>query len=215
MVYRATHQTEARKAEVRSRILKAARGLIATGGFGAVQVTDVAHGAGIATGTIYRYFPSKPDLFAEVFRGAAQREVDQVAAIADGPGTPLARLRDAIRVFTARAVRGRRLAWSLIAEPVDPVIEAERLRFRRAYDAVFRRLIEDGMKAGEFVPQDAAVASASIVGALAEALVGPLAPDSALDEPAVARLSEAMSQFCVRAMTGRTDHADGDPLRDP
>lgn len=207
MVYRATQQTEARKAEVRSRILKAARDLVAAGGFGAVQVSDVAQAAGVATGTIYRYFPSKPDLFAEVFRIAAQREVDQVAAIAGGPGTPLARLREAIGVFTARAVRGRRLAWSLIAEPVDPAIDAERLRFRRAYDAVFRRLIEDGIAAREFVPQDAAVASASIVGALAEALVGPLAPDSALDAPAVARLSAAMSQFCVRAMTGRNDHA--------
>jgi AcrR family transcriptional regulator len=43
----------------------------------------VARRAGVATGSVYRHFPSKADLFAEVFRRAAQREVDVLRGMAD------------------------------------------------------------------------------------------------------------------------------------
>ncbi|MTJ82646.1 MAG: TetR/AcrR family transcriptional regulator [Telmatospirillum sp.] len=203
LVYRETELTQARRADIRHRILEAARGLVAAGGFGAVQMSDVARAADVATGTLYRHFPAKPLLFAEVFRIAAGAEVEHVRAIAEAPGEPGSRLTGAILQFTRRAARGRRLAYSLIAEPVDPAIEAERLMFRRAYDTVFRRLIQEGMDAGVFFSEDPSVASASIVGALAEALVGPLAPESGLDAEAVEARAHAMAAFCLRALAAR------------
>ena len=42
-----------------------------------------------------------------------------------------------METFARRALRGPRLACALLAEPVDPAIEAERLAFRRAYRDVF------------------------------------------------------------------------------
>ena len=60
-------------------------------------------------------------------------------------------------------------AYALIAEPVDPAVEAERLTFRRAYADLFARALADLPH-----PQPD-LAAAAIVGALAEALVGPLA----------------------------------------
>ena len=73
-----TERTAARSAATRRRIVAAARGLIAEGGYAAAQVAAVAERAGVATGTVYRHFPSKADLFAEVFREASQHEVDAV-----------------------------------------------------------------------------------------------------------------------------------------
>ena len=43
----------------------------------------VAARAGVATGSVYRHFPSKGDLFAEVFRRASQRELDVTRPMAD------------------------------------------------------------------------------------------------------------------------------------
>ena len=138
MAYRATQRTEARKAIVRERIVSAARELIARGGYAEAQVTAVASRAGVATGTVYRHFPSKAELFAEVFRAASQREVDAVAVAAHECGHgAAARIAASVETFARRALRGRRLAWALIAEPVDPAVEAERLIFRRAYRDVF------------------------------------------------------------------------------
>src|SRR5215218_4328167 len=79
MAYRATERTEARKAAVRERIVAAARRLIARGGYAEAQISAVAAEAGVATGTVYRHFPSKAELFADVFREASQHEVDAMA----------------------------------------------------------------------------------------------------------------------------------------
>src|SRR3954451_3854340 len=120
MAYRSTPRTEARRAEVRDRIVRAALDLIRYGGYRAASVAAVAEGAGVATGTVYRHFPSKAELFAEVFRVASQHEVDAVAAAMSAPGSALGRGALGGGDFRRRALRGRRLAWALLAEPVDP-----------------------------------------------------------------------------------------------
>ena len=72
-----------KRAATRERVVDAARELIAHGGYREAQVAAVAARAGVATGTVYRHFPSKADLFAEVFRSVSQREVDAARAAAD------------------------------------------------------------------------------------------------------------------------------------
>jgi AcrR family transcriptional regulator len=49
----------------RQRIVEAALGLAAEGGYDAVMMKDVAARAGVALGTVYRYFASKDHLLAE------------------------------------------------------------------------------------------------------------------------------------------------------
>src|SRR6478736_1267106 len=169
MAYRSTERTEARRAETRSAITTAARELIAEGGYVAAPVAAVAARAGVAVGTVYRHFPSKSDLFAEVFREASQHEVDAVAtAASESGGSAVAHIAAAVETFARRALRGRRLAWALIAEPVDPAVEVERLAFRRAYAAGFAQVLADGVAAGELAPQNVALSAAALVGALGE-----------------------------------------------
>lgn len=180
MAYRETAAVRARKEGVRQAILGAARALLTEGGFRAAQMAAVAERAGVATGTVYRYFPTQAELFAELFRVNSQREVDAFAAAARKGDGAVARMRNAIETFTQRALRGRRLAYALIAEPADPLVEAERLVYRRAYARVVENLLRDGIAAGEFVAQDVKASAAALVGALAESLLGPLAPASRL-----------------------------------
>ncbi|MFD7414763.1 TetR family transcriptional regulator [Kitasatospora purpeofusca] len=56
----------ARQAERRRRILRTATALAARGGYDAVQMREVAEGAQVALGTLYRYFPSKVHLLVAV-----------------------------------------------------------------------------------------------------------------------------------------------------
>ncbi len=202
MAYRPTERTAARSAATRRRIVAAARGLIARGGYAEAQVAAVASRAGVATGTVYRHFPSKADLFAEVFREASQHEVDAVAAAArEADDSATARLAAAVDTFARRALRGRRLAWALIAEPVDPAVEAERLVFRRAYRDVFADVIEAGVESGELPHQNAELSGAALVGAIGEALVGPVSPTSAGQE--AESVIESLRDFCIRSVTGK------------
>src|SRR5918992_4436355 len=175
MPYRPTKRTEARKAATREQIVAAALEQVAEGGYASASVQSVAARAGVAVGTVYRHFPSKAELFAEVFRRAAQRELDVVAEVAAADGRPAReRVAAAAEAFCRRALAGPVLAYAQIAEPVDPAVEAERLRFRIGYRDAFARVLEDGMEAGELRPHDSRTIASALVGALAEALVGPL-----------------------------------------
>jgi hypothetical protein len=80
----------------------------------------------------------------------------------------------AVETFARRALRSPRLAYALIAEPVDPGVEAERLVYRGAYRDIFAQVVADAVDAGDLPPQDPQVTAAAVVGALAEALVVPL-----------------------------------------
>src|SRR3954471_8040897 len=119
MPYRPTERTEARRVATRKRVVAAARELIARGGYREAQVAAVAARAGVATGTVYRHFPSKADLFAEVFRTVSQGEVDAARGAAEAAGAieppPGAGRRPAIEPSPRRALRARRQAWALLA----------------------------------------------------------------------------------------------------
>jgi AcrR family transcriptional regulator len=207
--YRPTARTEARRTAARERIVRAATELVARGGYREAQVAAVAQRAGVATGTVYRHFPSKADLLTEVFRAASQREVDAVAAATAAHGTAAQRTAVAVETFARRALRGRRLAWALLAEPIDPAVEAERLAFRRAYAAAFAGAIRDGVAAGELPEQDAELTATAMVGAIGEALVGPLSPTAAeADHDA---LIAGLTTFCLRAITDREPPDVHDP----
>ncbi len=199
MPYRPTARTEARRAEVRERIVRAARELIAHGGYAEARVAAVAKRAGVATGTVYRHFPSKAELFAEVFRRASQREVDEMAEATRLDGRPATeRAATAAEIWARRALRARRLAYALLAEPVDPLVEAERLAFRQAYRDVIAALITEGIAAGELPDQDPDITAAALVGALAEALVGPLSPTGGGADPDA--LTSQIVAFWLRAL---------------
>jgi AcrR family transcriptional regulator len=207
MAYRTTERTEARRAETRRRIVTAARELIAEGGYVAAQIAAVAERAGVAVGTVYRHFPSKSDLFAEVFREASQHEVDAMReAVVATSGPAADRIAAGIDVFARRALRGRRLAWALLAEPVDPAVEAERLHFRHSYRDLMAEVIEQGIESGDLPAQDAEAAAAALIGAIGETMLGPLSPTANGGDPEA--LIASLINFCTRAIGEEPGHVD-------
>src|ERR1700739_2893374 len=127
MPYRRTENVARRLAERRQAIVEAPQALAAEGGMAAVQIAPVAARAGIAAGTVYRYFPSKTELVAAVMTAISERELAAVRAAADAAPGPLSALAAAVTTFAARALHQRRLTWAVIAEPVDREIAARRL----------------------------------------------------------------------------------------
>ena len=108
MPYRRTENVVRRLAEREQAIVIAASSLAAEGGMAAVQIASVAARAGIAAGTVYRYFPSKTDLIAELIAAIAGRELAAMRAAAEGAPGPLSALAATIATFAARALNERR-----------------------------------------------------------------------------------------------------------
>jgi AcrR family transcriptional regulator len=210
MAYRHTERVAEQLQDKRNRILQAVRQVVSEVGFHGAQVTTVAEAAGVATGTVYRYFPSKGELFAEALALNAQHEFEVVAAVARADGSAASRLADALRVFAVRAVRARRLAWAMIAEPAEPEVDSARLTYRRAFAEVFEKLIRAGISSGEFPAQNAAASAACVMGALSEGLIGPLAPE-APDLADNRALVEAIVCFCLQAVAASPCPSSPDP----
>lgn len=182
----------------RERLVHAARALLEEGGYGAASVQAIADRTGVAAGALYRHFASKAELIVEVFRDAAKRDLVAMRAAASSGGC-VERLEAVVVTFASRALRNRRLAWALVYEPVDALVDAERLVSRREYCRHMAALLRQGIAAGELPEQDAELSAAALVGAIAEALVGPLSPIAgriASDKDFIAPLV----RFCRRSV---------------
>ncbi len=206
MAYRTTALRIDRDQALRERILASALALVVEGGFAALTMQALAEDVGIATGSLYRHFHNKGQLAAEVFALASQREVAALAATLDAPGSPPERLAEGLRRFAARAWQSRQLAFALIAEPVEPQVDEQRLLFREAYADLFGELLEQGNAAGVFHVTHLGLTSACLVGAIAEALVGPLSPparaarEAGYPAPSLSEVSQGLVTFCLRAV---------------
>jgi AcrR family transcriptional regulator len=89
----------------RARIITAARAAIADGG--EVKLNAIARQAGVGQGTLYRHFPTRDDLLAEVYREDVGELVDAAPALlaTHAPLTALARWLDRVADY-ARVKRG-------------------------------------------------------------------------------------------------------------
>jgi AcrR family transcriptional regulator len=190
-------------APTRERLMQAARELIEEGGYGAATVLAIADRAGVASGTLYRHFPSKEELFVELFRSVCDREVAAMRAAAaamPAGSSHVDVLVEVLSTFAARALRRPRLAWALLAEPVDPLVDAERLAYRSRYSALTAEALRAGIAAGELPDQNVELTAAALVGGCGEALVGPLSPVVAEGRPSDCEIRDALAMFVRRAV---------------
>ena len=79
-------------------------------------------------------------------------------------------------IVTYGLIAANVLAWALLHEPVDPLVDAERLVYRRTYCRHMAGLLRQAIAAGEIPDQNVELSAAAVVGAIAESLVGPLSP---------------------------------------
>ncbi|RMI33474.1 TetR family transcriptional regulator [Nocardia stercoris] len=100
----------ARQEERRAAILRAAARLGAEHGLDRVQMNEVAQSAGVALGTLYRYYPSKHHVFAAVL-DTAVRDLPEPAGI---PADPVVGVTEFLSRATAELLRHPRLARAML-----------------------------------------------------------------------------------------------------
>lgn len=190
---------QARLDAQRTLIVQGATRVLSRDGFAGLSMAAVAAEAGIATGTVYKQFENKAELVAAVFETVVAREVEAVrAAVAEGD--VLQRVSAAVETFAGRALKNPKLAYVLLAEPVDAAVDAQRLEFRRAFAASFEAAITHGIAEGRLPAQDTAISAAALVGAIGEVLVGPLAA-----APHAETVIPELVAFAVRALGARAE----------
>jgi len=167
-------QMEAEKRlEKETMILDAAERVFAARGYAATTVKDVAQEAGVATGTVYLYFPSKEELFlALIDRGTRTVLEGIVQARKDKPDVVaklVASLEAAVRAFSAHRDLAR--VALLQAPGALPSCEERLAQLHRLFATYVAQDLEEARAAGLIPPIDTQVAAWAWVGSFAEILL--------------------------------------------
>ncbi|MHB8618578.1 MAG: TetR/AcrR family transcriptional regulator [Chloroflexota bacterium] len=146
-------------------IVSVAARLFRERGYHSTTMGDIGAAVGMNKGSLYYYFESKEDvLYRVIFRVA--RILDRIEHIAALELPAAERLRLAARAHLKYTAEHWDSLLVLMQHTRDLAPDHQRaaLQMRRRYDAALRRLIEDGIGAGEFRPLDAGLATLGALG---------------------------------------------------
>ncbi len=188
--------------ERRQKILSAAAELFGANPYDSVQMRDVAARAEVGKPTLYRYFPSKEELFLEVFKSGLDRLDSEVAAILkdrDQPTRSLERLLEAL----LSALGGQVAALRMLTDDQSAVMRRWRNEFRRRrrpFVEAARTILEQGIASGEFREVDLEAVPSMLIGLVRGGLIG-------ADRLPRERFAAAMIDLVVHALSVRTQKA--------
>lgn len=151
---RASSRVERRRDRRKAEIVRTATALLSEHGYQGMNLEDVAEQTDIAKATLYHYFSGKDELVAAVIEGLTvevnrrlEQELDRVR---DRSHLEQIRtlIREQVRILTDTAPEVATVfswpkAWP---ESFQEIIKES----RRRHDAIFRRVVEAGIAAGEF-----------------------------------------------------------------
>ncbi|MEJ5277437.1 MAG: TetR/AcrR family transcriptional regulator [Thermogemmata sp.] len=87
------------EARRKAQILDVAARVFASHGFANTTVQTIANYIGVGNGTVYRYFPTKDQLFLAAVERGLQELTTEMDRVVQQPGDPLQVLREAIRTY--------------------------------------------------------------------------------------------------------------------
>jgi len=155
-------------AGLRQNILHAAEVIFTQHDYHEVLMDDVAHACGVGKGTLYRYFPSKRELYLAVMFEGIERLRDELQAAVDAPATPERKIESVVRCILEH-FWDRRFFFALIHrnehKPEDRD-GREWLRRRAAIASLVEHTLEAAMTAGSVRRTDARIAAEMLLGML-------------------------------------------------
>jgi AcrR family transcriptional regulator len=153
---------ESKKLRHRQQILEAARVAFFRDGFMATNLDEVAEAAGLAKGTLYRYFDNKAELYVAVLSANADVFEERLLGAASLAGaSPAEQVRAVSRFYLSHWMRNRdyfQIFWALDNESVigelPPVVVTQITRLWEKCLRVLADVIRSGVDEGCFAPCD-------------------------------------------------------------
>jgi TetR/AcrR family transcriptional regulator len=141
---------------VRDRLLHVAADVFARKGYAATSVNEIVEAAGVTKPVLYYYFESKAGIFHEIFVEALRQFRDALQAPQDPNLTVVARLVDLCgRVYDlfSSHLEVARLVHSIYYGPPQGAPNMDLEQFHLPFQEALARLVEEGVRNGEFRPE--------------------------------------------------------------
>ena len=140
----------------RDRIFQVAAKVIAKKGFANASMREIAAASGLSVSSIYQYIESKDDLLAQIFESYLNEIKQGVAEASEIYGSAAERLRAVIDANLERFDRFRVLINLMNREAKSLNAKTRRrvLDHMDSYIKIFRDVVSDGVREGEFRKAD-------------------------------------------------------------
>jgi TetR/AcrR family transcriptional regulator len=126
----------------RDKILRAAREAFAEKGFDGVSVDEIAKRAGVKKALIYYYFPSKEELFKEVWEGALSELEEHLFRQIEGESNYVAKLKKFLRSYID-FVTNKKVISRVIEREKASVMSSEKWEdLRKRYEGFLGRIAD-------------------------------------------------------------------------
>ena len=187
-----------KRARRRAEILRAALRAFRDKGYHATTLDDIAEHVGVRKTALYHYFPDKESILYECHRESLA-EVRRLMAIAGKRAESAADhlalvIREHVRVMI-ETLEGSPLAFEVTA--LSPERQTEVIQARDKYERGLRKIIDGGVKGGEFRPVDSKIAVFAILGAI-NWIARWYSPDGAVQAP---ELGKQFADYLVGGLT--------------
>ncbi|UNU74042.1 TetR/AcrR family transcriptional regulator [Moraxella nasovis] len=198
MGYKRSELMQKRLQQNRQAILEAAKYLIGQGGIKEAQIQTIAERAGVSSGLVYRYFDNKSHIITEVLSEAIQAELAILMNIANRSMPAHDKLYKAIKTFVKRALNHPKLAYSLMLEPADALVEEARFKSKQIVKDAIEHILLEGKQQHSFDFEDVSTTALCIVGAMTFAVIEPLSLDPQTIDKEM--FSTQVASFCLNAV---------------
>ena len=150
----------------RADIVQAAAQIFRQKGYHATSMQDIADAVHLQKASLYHHVESKQDILLEILDHALERLTADISGVVDSDLSPTLKLRLALRAYTSRLNEDRDLAAVLLLEyrGLDSRLRARHVARRDRVDQLWRKLVQEGIDAGEFRRVDPVLTSFALLG---------------------------------------------------
>lgn len=156
----------------RDEILKAAARYFSRGGFRTTSMQEVAEALEVSRSSLYYHWSEKSDLLYELLLVVIDEFATRAREIVSYPLPASQRLVLLIRAALKLEVENPAVPLTMIlrsdGDSLKPEQRAAYVARRDEYEGYYRRLIDEGMDAGEFRPVNTKLATFALLGMLEE-----------------------------------------------
>lgn len=199
-------------------ILSAAADCFMERGYAATSIDDVARRLHATKGRIYHHFPSKADLFAQIFRTGMDLNYGAIAPFRTLDGKAIARWKAMARAHTMQMIKTKpfqRVVWEGVemhlrgsTTPEQRSLLSELIEYRTRYGDIFRDTIAAARAEGDMQFENIGIANQITMMTLNSPIFWySRRPDEA--ERDTEKIVEQVVGFALRGLCGQQDEQNG------
>ncbi len=158
---------------VRDRLAAAALKLFNERGYAATSVREIVEAAGVTKPVLYYHFQNKEGIYLHLMRTAFDEALPAVERAALAPGPASERLRRLLALLYGMFLANEskvRLMHAIYYGPPQGAPHIDFNEFHLGIERGLARIVEDGVRAGEFVDRDRDLMALAVMGCLEMAM---------------------------------------------